>query len=172
MDTQLTRGRVARLFAEHDKPLFNIVYRWVWDRDDAAELVQEAFVRLWDARAKVDATTARAYLYRIALNLAASRRRWKRLRIMTGIEAAPPSDEPDPDQSAQARQQAERVRQAIEHLPQRLRKVIVLCELSYGEVAAVLGIKLGTVGSRRNAALVQLRRVLQQHPEEPSHVRT
>ena len=55
------------------------------------------------------------------------------------------------------------VRAAVDALPARLREVVLLteyAELSYGEIAATLGIPAGTVGSRRNAALAELAEAL------------
>jgi len=60
-----------------------------------------------------------------------------------------------------------RIQRAVDELPERLKRVLMLCELagmSYGEVAAVTGVKEGTVGSRRNRALALLRERLQ--PQE------
>ena len=76
----LSEPDVERLFLQLERPLFNVVYRWLWDRDDAAEVVQDSFTRLWQARARVRPDTASAFVYRIALNLAASRRRWRAIR--------------------------------------------------------------------------------------------
>ena len=60
-----------------------------------------------------------------------------------------------------------RIQRAIDELPDRLKRVLLLCELagmSYGEIAAATGVKEGTVGSRRNRALALLRERLQ--PQE------
>lgn len=160
----LDADALERLFVAHERALFNVVYRWTWDRDDAAEIVQEAFGRLWDMRERVDPTRARPLVYRIALNLAASRRRWRRLRSFVGwedVERPDPSASPDADLLATERRRA--LAAALERLPEALRRTLVLCELSdlgYEEIATVLQTRPGTVGSRRHAALALLRPLL------------
>ena len=163
--TPLDDRALERLYADLERPLFNVVYRWVWDREEARELVQEAFVRLWRMRARIEPETARALVFRIALNLAANRRRWRRLwRLATldlvGVVA---SDQAGAEEALAGEQRRRAVQAAVERLPERLRRVIVLCELggmSYAEVADVLQIPSGTVASRRNAALNRLRQWL------------
>jgi RNA polymerase sigma-70 factor, ECF subfamily len=163
----LDTDALERLFVAHERALFNVVYRWTWDRDDAAEIVQEAFGRLWDMRQRVDVTRARPLVYRIALNLAASRRRWLRLRAFVGwhddhaIDRPDPSSSPDADLLASERRRA--LAAALDRLPDALRRTVVLCELSdlsYEEIATVLQTRPGTVGSRRHAALALLRPML------------
>ena len=128
--------------------------------------MQEAFGRLWDMRARVDAARARPLVYRIALNLAASRRRWRRLRSFVGFEDER-SDGLDtdsiPEADLLARERRHAIATALERLPEALRRTLVLCELSelsYEEVAIVLQTRPGTVGSRRHAALAKLRPML------------
>ena len=165
--TSLDQAALERLFVAHERALFNVVYRWTWDREDAAEIVQEAFGRLWDMRARVDAARARPLVYRIALNLAASRRRWARLRSFVGWDEQRATDAPDtsaiPERDLLARERQEAIAAALQQLPEALRRTVVLCELSelsYEEIAAVLRTRPGTVGSRRHAALARLRPLL------------
>jgi RNA polymerase sigma-70 factor, ECF subfamily len=158
---------LGELYLQLERPLYNVVYRWLWDAEEARDVVQEAFVRLWRHRRRIDLVTVRGLVYRTALNLAANRRKWRRLRRMIGLSSpAPPGSLPDALIAAERQQ---RVRRAVEALPERLRRVIVLCELgemSYAEVAAVLAIPSGTVASRRNAAIRQLRLALDEGEEK------
>lgn len=159
---------VEALYAELERPVYNVVFRWVWDREEAREVVQEAFVRLWRMRARVEPATVRPLLYRIAVNLAANRRRWRRLRRVVALDRAPaaaaaPAPQRGADEALEREQRQAAVRDAVEALPERLRRVVTLCELaglSYADVAAILEIPAGTVASRRNAAMERLRSVL------------
>ena len=45
---------LERLYVRLEKPLCNVVFRWVWNMDEAQDLVQDAFVRLWRMRTRVD----------------------------------------------------------------------------------------------------------------------
>ena len=106
----------------------------------------------------------KAFVFRTALNLAANRRRRKKLWRLVSFDSLP--EEPQ-DVDAGASALSRRVQRAIDELPDRLKRVLLLCEvagMSYGEVAAVTGVKEGTVGSRRNRALALLRERLQ--PQE------
>lgn len=157
----LDEATLETLFVKLEKPMFNVVYRWLWNTDDAEEVVQEAFLRVWKARAGVDVATVEPLLYRTALNLASNRRRSARLWRWLGLDDAgeEPTDAATSEEALARAHQRKRVRAAIDALPERLREVVVLteyAELSYGEIAATLGIPAGTVGSRRNAALARL----------------
>jgi RNA polymerase sigma-70 factor (ECF subfamily) len=157
----LDKATLEQLYVKLEKPMFNVVYRWLWNAGDAQDVVQEAFLKIWNVRDDVDLATVDSLLYRTALNLASNRRRSSRLWRWIGLEAASDEASPAPSSeealaSAQARQ---RVRAAIEALPERLRQVILLSEyseLTHQEIGAALGIPSGTVGSRRNAAITQL----------------
>ena len=156
---------LEQLYTRLERPLYNVVYRWVWDPDEAQEIVQEAFVRLWRMRGRVKMKTVRPLVYKIALNLASSRKRARKLWRWVSLDAL--SSMPSPGMSAEEslsveRRQA-RFREAMDSLPEELRRVVMLCEfseLSYGEIAGLLSIPEGTVGSRRNRALRTLRAML------------
>ncbi len=164
--TGLDQAGLEALYRRLERPVYNVVYRWLWDPQDAHEVVQEAFVALWRMRDRVELATVEPLVYRIALNQASKKLRWRKtwrwLRLErggderpaggTGVEAA---------LSGEQRQRA--VRAAVEALPEKQRAVVMLCELgelSYAQVAQTLGIPEGTVASRRNAALKSLRAVL------------
>ncbi len=161
----LTRPALEELYERLEKPLFNVLYRWVWDREEAIELVQETFLRLWTIREQVEMKTVEPLAYRIGSNLAANRRRSRKLWRMVTLEAvrgrrAPPHAG---EEAIELRQVRAAVQRAISDLPERLREVILLCEysgLSSREIAAALAIPEGTVGSRRHAARARLRRAL------------
>jgi RNA polymerase sigma-70 factor (ECF subfamily) len=161
----LDEATLEKLFVKLEKPMFNVVYRWLWNAGDAEEVVQEAFLRVWKGRAGVDVATVEPLLYRTALNLASNRRRSARLWRWLGLDDAgeEPADAGTSEEALSRARQRARVRAAIDALPERLREVVMLteyAELSYGEIAATLGIPAGTVGSRRNAALARLAEAL------------
>ncbi len=163
----LARQEIEALYVQWERPLYNLVYRWLWQRDEAADVVQEAFARLWQMGERVRPESAKALLFRIAVNVASKRRRARRLWGWVGLEALgavePRSFATNAPEALldQERQQALMV--AIEALPEKLRRVVLLCELAecgYAEVAEILAIPLGTVASRRNAAVKRLRQAM------------
>jgi DNA-directed RNA polymerase specialized sigma24 family protein len=58
---------LERLYTRLERRLANVVYRWVWSMDEAQEIVQEAFVRLWRMRARVDLRTVEPLVYRMSV---------------------------------------------------------------------------------------------------------
>ena len=118
------------------------------------DVVQEAFVRLWRARHKVDPTQAKSYVFRIALNIASNRLRTRKLWQWTGLGEFFGHHNQEQDILADERQG--RIRAAVKGLPDKIKKVVVLvrfAEMSYQQIAELLEIPLGTVGSRYNRGL-------------------
>ncbi len=155
----------VELYRTLEKPLYNVVYRWLWDSMESQDVVQEAFMRCWRVRDRIRPEGFKAFVYRTALNLASNRRRARKLWRFVSFESLP--EEPA-DAHPGAPMLSRHVQQAIDSLPETLRRVLLLCELaglSYGEVAAVVGVREGTVGSRRNRALALLRERLQSPKE-------
>jgi RNA polymerase sigma-70 factor (ECF subfamily) len=149
------------LYSRLEKPVFNVVYRWLWNTEEARDVTQEAFLKLWSSRDRVDPSSAEPLLFKAALNLASNRLRSRRLKSFLGIGAA--EEQPAPLASApdelEREQRRRSVRKAIDALPAKLKEVVVMCELSglsYEQIAAALQIPIGTVGSRRSAAIQKL----------------
>ena len=158
--TSVDEASWVELYRTLEKPLYNVVYRWLWDPMESQDVVQEAFLRCWRGRHGIHTEGFKAFVYRTALNLAANRRRRKKLWQFVSLDSLPeePANVHDGTPAL-----SYRVRRAIDELPERLKRVLLLCELagmSYGEIAAVTGVREGTVGSRRNRALALLRRRL------------
>jgi RNA polymerase sigma-70 factor (ECF subfamily) len=165
----LNRETFEDLYRRLETPLYNTVYRWVWREQDALDLVQEAFLKLWAVRERVNACEAKPYLFRIALNLAANRRRTMRLWQMVGVEAAT-RDQPSHEGELLKKESERRVRRALDQLPEKQRKVILLArfgEMKYKEIGALLKIPEGTVASRYHKAIAHLKKTLNAE-EQPS----
>lgn len=140
-----------------EKPLYNVVYRFIWDASESQDIVQEAFLRCWERRRDIYADGFRALVFRVALNIAKNRRRRRKLWQMVGLESV---DEPTAGNEPVPVDVPKPVRAAFDALPEGLRAVLLLTEvagMTYGETAAVLGVREGTVGSRRTRALEALR---------------
>jgi RNA polymerase sigma-70 factor (ECF subfamily) len=153
----LDRDTFEALYRDQEKRLFNVAYRWTWNRAEAHELVQEAFLRMWTRRAFIDAERAAAYAARSVVNLCRKRarraRRWQRVRA--ALQLAPPESRTPP-----RCYENDSVRRAIESLPDVQRHVLLLTEftdLKQHEIAELLDIRPGTVASRRNRALAALK---------------
>jgi RNA polymerase sigma-70 factor (ECF subfamily) len=113
-------------------------------------------------RQRVDVETVDALIYKIAINLASSRRRSARLWRWISLDVVRHEATTDRsmDEAMSAHEDHVRVRAAVEALPEDLRRVIMLCnysDLNYKQVAHVLSIPPGTVGSKRHRAVRLLR---------------
>lgn len=161
--TELTEAQLERAYVRLERSVFNVVYRWVWNRQTAAEIVQDTFCAVWNHRARVDPATLDAYVYRAAINRAKKHRRWARLRSFVGLGERELAGSGDPESEAVETQRALAVREALEKLPDKQREVMMLVqfsELPYGAIGDILGIPEGTVASRKNTAMKNLERYL------------
>ncbi len=155
------------LVEETHETVFRLAAALVQDRDEAADVTQETYVRAWERIEELrDGAAALGWLCRISRNVAHDRRRswWSRFRApleaLAG-EAAP--READPDAAAAASERADAVRAALAQLPEKHRVVLALREiegLSYDEIASATGVPVGTVESRLHRARAALARRL------------
>lgn len=151
-------------------PLLRFAFSTVRDASLAEDLVQEAFVRLWDLRESLDPSLpVRAYLYRAVRNLALNSRRnagtRQRLLEETVVTetAAVPRASTRPDDAVVGAELATRLAAMIDDLPPRQREAIRLSRmegLSHEEVAAAMGCAARTVNNHLVAALATLRQRL------------
>jgi len=158
--TSVDNAQWVDTYRRLEKPLYNVVYRVIWDATESQDVVQETFLRCWRRKEDVRAEGFKALLFRTALNLASNRRRRTKLWGMVGLA----SIEEVADERASSEPIGKPVRAALDGLPESLRHVLLLTELAgmtYAEVAVALGVREGTVGSRRTRALALLRERLE-----------
>ena len=144
---------LSDLMARHARPVFQFLCRMLGNEDDANDLAQETFVRVYQHRASFrPGAKFTTWVYTIAANLARNHHRWASRHPNVSLNAesettgqsigdALPSSDPSPDRAAVAAEQAAAVRAAVDNLPADLREVVILCEwedLSAAEAAAIL----------------------------------
>lgn len=160
--SEFDRSAFEALYLRLEKPVFNVVYRWLWNTEESRDVTQEAFMKLWDARRRVRVETVEPLVFRSALNLAANRLRARKVRRFFARDASD-DESHTPHDSLEKRQRDAAVRRAVEALPEKLKSVVMLCEfsgLSTAQIAAALEIPPGTVGSRRSLAMAALEKSL------------
>ncbi|MCX5999018.1 MAG: RNA polymerase sigma factor [Chloroflexi bacterium] len=168
------------VFCSHKDMVLRTAYLMLGNTQEAEDALQEIFVKLFRARSAYNPEKGKfkTWLYRVTVNHCISHCRKKRLRTFS-LEAAREAtdfDPPDvssrtPEEMSLARERNERVRKAVQSLEPKHRAVVVLRyfdDLSYDEIAHALEIPLGTVKSRLNLAIKDLRRRFPdgQHPYE------
>jgi RNA polymerase sigma-70 factor (ECF subfamily) len=177
---QLIAGRDAALndlMERHATPLFHFLCRMVGNEDDASDLAQETFVRVFRARASFRTSEKfSAWLFTIAANLARNHFRWRSRHPTVSLEAETgeteqtlgstlPANDPAPNEQALTTERAKAVRTAVGKLPEDLREAIVLCEWeerSVAEAAVILETTPKAVESRLYRARQILRERLKQ----------
>jgi len=165
------------LMERHATPVFHFLCRMVGNENDASDLAQETFVRVFRARASFRTSEKfSTWLFTIAANLARNHFRWRSRHPNVSLEAETggteqtlgstlPANEQAPNEQAQATERAEAVRAAVRKLPEDLREAIVLCEweeLSVAEAAVILETTPKAVESRLYRARQILRERLKQ----------
>lgn len=160
------------LVRSYAQRVYNLVYRFVHNREDAQELTQDVFLRVYSALPRFQGRSGLyTWIYRIAVNCALNHLRSRRRRVRTGQEV-PLSDPALGQLSARRtpendfRQAAirEAIATAVRQLPRQQQAVFVMRQyqgMDIKEIAAVLGISTGAVKSHYHFALVKLQRALQ-----------
>jgi len=164
------------LVGRYKNRLYSYLYRLLGNESEAEEFAQEAFVRAY-MHADKYRTIARfsTWLYTIATNLVRNRirnikRRPKTISMWTednggedGRWVDIKDESPNPEETMDQRKLQELIQQAIEKIPSRYRPSFVLREingLSYEEIAATTGLKLGTVRSRINRGRMHFKKAV------------
>lgn len=169
----------AEIVSRYRNPLTNYIFRMLNDYEEAVDLTQETFVRVYFALERYHTDYAfSTYIYRIATNLAISEIRKKRRRKLLSLtsffqneegdaqEFNPPDEKSLPDEDLIEAERKRTIEKAIAALPDKYRAPIILREiqeLSYEEIAQVLGLGLGTTKSRISRARALLREKLKQY---------
>ena len=157
------------LVSRHARRVFGVVYRFTGRVDEAEDLTQEVFLKVFQGlgRYHFEEGAFGAWLLTVARNHAIDhyrRRREERLRADVETLESLPSSADGPLRVAEKAERVRLVHAGLRALPPDLRAPIVLCDLqglSYEEAAGLLGVPLGTVKSRLNRGRLELARRLQ-----------
>ncbi|MGH9372145.1 MAG: RNA polymerase sigma factor [Vicinamibacterales bacterium] len=156
------------LVERHRKQVYQVCYRFTGNHDDASDLAQDVFIRIYRALATFKGRSAfSTWVYRIAVNVCLNR-----------VSARQPAIEPLgtrehedtgtelPEDTALRAERAATVRAAIARLPRKQRATMILRvyhELPHDQIAAMLGSSVGAVKANFFHALANLRKLLQEN---------
>ncbi|HMB71240.1 MAG TPA: sigma-70 family RNA polymerase sigma factor [bacterium] len=156
------REAFGRLVRCYQRRIHGLGVRLLRDRDEADDLVQETFVRAWRALGRFDPERPfLPWLIRIATNRAMSLLEIRRRRPTEELGDSIPDSGPSPQEEAERKRLHREVRREVDCLPEDQRVVLILRaseDLSYREIAEVLGVPIGTVMSRLSRARETLRK--------------
>jgi RNA polymerase sigma factor (sigma-70 family) len=162
--TDTERALLTMLFNKYRASLYRHLLGLVPSRDDAAELVQECYVRLLRHSdvARFD-DVARGYLFRTATNLARDhfrRRRSHQTDRHVDIDGVHlPADEANPERAVAWNEAIASIKQCVQNLPVVTRRVFLLSRFrskTYPEIAVMLGISTRTVERKMSEAMEEL----------------
>lgn len=166
---------IARLFREHNRKLVGLLVTRLKNEHEAKEVAQEAYVKLLQLEGKPGAVSyLRAYLFRIAENLATDRLRARQVRSEFGrLEAAADDlfEDARAERAAIASQELAILKRAVAELPDICRQVFTLHKLadrSIAQVACLTGLKERMVRRYLRRALVYICLRCEGHSAEAS----
>lgn len=169
----------STLLERYERLVYNLAFQYTQNRDDAADVVQDTFLKLWRTLPSFRGESSfSTWLFRITQNCALDHlRRRAGNRTLSLTYDSDESDEDgrerelvdervehDPAANLERNERAKAVRAAIASLHAEHREVLVLREmegLSYTHIAEMLGLELGTVKSRINRARIQVKEFLE-----------
>lgn len=157
-------GEIVRTYGDR---VYKLAYRLAGNQHDAEDITQEVFIRVFKSLDRFEPGSFTGWLHRITTNvfLDMVRRRGKVRMNPLGEETAQlPANTPTPEQALADANLDPDLQAALDDLAPEYRAAVVLCDvegLTYDEVGAALGVKVGTVRSRIHRGRRNLREGLQ-----------
>lgn len=169
-DSMQERGDLTQLFHDNRTALKAFLYAKLRNPDDVEEALQDVFLRLHTIAPEAEIAAPRAFLFRIAGNLAIDMLRQQRRLQQRGAGAgavdindyahALGSNEPSSERSLISREVLRRVLERLEALPEKTRRVFIMHRVegkSYAAIAAQLGVTQKAIEYHMTRALADLR---------------
>lgn len=155
---------LEHLYREHADRIFGLCLRMSGDRERAAELTQDVFVRAWEQLHRLaPGTDAGAWLWRLATNVVLNTKRAERRRLARVAPVADPALLEQPSLRTPLAVRRMSLEAAVAHLPERARAVYLLHDVegfAHAEIAAMLGVAEGTVRAHLHKARTTMRELL------------
>jgi len=149
----------ASLFSTHSKTVFNYIYYKFGNEEKAYDVVQEAFIKLWENCSKVAPDKAKAYVYTIANNLYLNVIKAEKVRLKYAPDTNPVVHE-SPDFILEEQEYKEKLERALQALPENQRTTFLLNRIDgkkYAEIAEMEGVSVKAIEKRMHLALKTLR---------------
>lgn len=151
------------LFKTHSKTLRNFVYYKCGDVQQAEDIVQDAYIKLWDNCSKVIFEKAKSFLYTVARNLFLNEVAHKKIVLRHRVHLPEDKTIETPQFLLEEQEFMKRLKGVIASLPEKQREVFLLSRIDkkkYAEISEIVGISVKAVEKRMSQALVILREQL------------
>lgn len=157
---------IEMLFRSYYKPLCKFIYQITRNAEQAEDVAQDVFMKLWQKREQLDeGLSIKSYLYKSAYNTALNLvNREKKKQVMDDEDHLNRADQSQADSNLNYEEIQTEINKAIESLPLKCKTVFLLSrkeELSNKEIAKVMDISIKTVENQMTKALSTLRKELQ-----------
>ncbi|WP_421802324.1 RNA polymerase sigma factor [Flagellimonas sp.] len=152
-----------QIFRDHYEVVTRFIYYKCGDLQQAEDIVQDVFVKLWKLCSTVSFYKVKAYLYRAANNSFLNEKAHEKIVLKHLQRAAPSVDNENPEYLMQMDEFHKKLKMAIASLPQKEREVYLLSRVekkTYAEIAEILGLGVKAIERRMSKALLLLREVL------------
>lgn len=152
-----------QLFHKYSEKLYSFAYSLLKNHEDSKEIIQEAFIRIWEKRHDIDCSKSfKAYLFKISYNLIIDqlRARIKDTKYREFLVHYFESEKIELNSNIDYETISNQVRNAVSELPEKRRRIYVLSReagLSHKEIANKMGISVRTVENQINLSLRHIR---------------
>lgn len=151
------------LFADHAQTIRNHIFYKCGDPDQAEDVMQEAFIKLWDNCKKIIPEKARAFLYKVATNIFYNQVARQKVRLEYSRLPHSTKNIESPDFIMEEKEFMNKLQRVIGELPEGQREVFLLNRIdkkTYKEIAEMLNISVKAVEKRMHLALKELRKLV------------
>ncbi len=152
------------LFADYSKTIRNYIYYKCGDLDEANDITQESFIKLWNNCKSVSVEKAKSFLYTVANNLFLNVVAHKKVVLKYSLEKPNDKTEENPQFLLEEKEYMDKLQNAIAGLTEAQRTAFLLSRIDgkkYTEIAEVLDISVKAVEKRIHGALVSLRKEIE-----------
>lgn len=149
----------SSLFKTNSKTVFNYIYYKFGNEEKAYDVVQEAFIKLWENCAKVSPEKAKSYVYTVANNLYLNVIKAEKVRLKYANKSNDTSNE-SPEFLLEEKEYKEKLDKALNSLPENQRTTFLLNRIDgkkYAEIAEMEGVSVKAIEKRMHLALKALR---------------
>ena len=149
-----------QIFKLHSETLRNFVYYKCGDIQQAEDIVQDAFIKLWKNCSKIIFEKAKSFLYTVARNDFLNEVAHKKIVLRHQIHLSKDSTNETPEFLLEEQEFMIKLKSVIANLPEKQREVFLLSRIDkkkYSEISEIIGVSVKAVEKRMSLALITLR---------------